>query len=77
MTRRRVKRKQDVDDKKEGVGDKDDDSSDDAEEESDRPEESEDDREDDREDDSDNEASSQEECEANGGTWSEERQLCY
>lgn len=52
---------------------KDDDSSDDAEEESDRPEESEDDR----EDDSDNEASSQEECEANGGTWSEERQLCY
>ena len=56
---------------------KDDDSSDDAEEESDRPEESEDDREDDREDDSDNEASSQEECEANGGTWSEERQLCY
>ena len=52
---------------------KDDDSSDDAEEESDRPEESEDDR----EDDSDNEDGSQEECEANGGTWSEERQLCY
>jgi hypothetical protein len=52
---------------------KDDDSSDDAEEESDRPEESEDDR----EDDSDSESSSQEECEADGGTWSEERQLCY
>ena len=56
---------------------KDDDSSDDAEEGSERPESSDDDREDDREDDSDNEASSQEECEANGGTWSEERQLCY
>ena len=37
---------------------------------------SEDDR--DREDDSsDNEAGSQEECEASGGTWSEERQTCY
>ena len=32
----------------------------------------------DREDDSsDNEAGSQEECEASGGTWSEERQTCY
>ena len=37
---------------------------------------SEDDRE--REDDgSDNEVGSQEECEASGGTWSEERQTCY
>ena len=42
----------------------------------DKEDDSEDDR--DREDDgSDNEASSQEECEASGGTWSEERQACY
>ena len=57
--------------------DKDDDSEDDRDrEDGDAEEVSEDDR--DREDDgSDNEASSQEECEASGGTWSEERQACY
>ena len=57
--------------------DKDDDSEDDRDREDGGAEEvSEDDR--DREDDgSDNEASSQEECEASGGTWSEERQACY
>jgi hypothetical protein len=35
------------------------------------------DREDDREDESNEPATSQEECEANGGTWSEDRQQCY
>ena len=33
--------------------------------------------EDDREDESDESATTQEECEANGGTWSEDRQQCY
>ena len=33
--------------------------------------------EDDREDDSNEPATSQEECEANGGTWADDRQLCY
>ena len=57
--------------------DKDDDSQDDRDREDDGSEDgSEDDR--DREDvGSDNEAGSQEECEASGGTWSEERQTCY
>ena len=42
----------------------------------DKDDDSQDDR--DREDDgTDNEAGSQEECEASGGTWSEERQTCY
>tara|TARA_Y100001970_G_scaffold169988_1_gene207778 strand:+ start:18204 stop:19418 length:1215 start_codon:yes stop_codon:yes gene_type:complete len=36
-----------------------------------------DDTEEDREDQSNDSATSQEECEASGGTWSEERQLCY
>ena len=35
------------------------------------------DREDEREDDSNDSATSQEECESNGGTWSEDRQQCY
>ena len=43
----------------------------------DREDQSEDDREEDREDESDESATTQEECEANGGTWSEERQQCY
>ncbi len=57
--------------------DKDDDSEDDRDrEDGDAEDGSEDDR--DREDDgSVNEAGSQEECEASGGTWSEERQTCY
>ena len=57
--------------------DKDDDSEDDRDrEDGDAEDGPEDDR--DREDDgSDNEAGSQEECEASGGTWSEERQTCY
>ena len=37
----------------------------------------EDDREEDREDETDESATTQEECESNGGTWSEERQACY
>ena len=57
--------------------DKDDNSEDDRDrEDGDAEDGSEDDR--DREDDgSVNEAGSQEECEASGGTWSEERQTCY
>ena len=57
--------------------DKDDDSEDDRDrEDGDAEDGPEDDR--DREDDgSVNEAGSQEECEASGGTWSEERQTCY
>jgi len=57
--------------------DKDDDSEDDRDrEDGDSEDGSEDDR--DREDDgSVNESGSQEECEASGGTWSEERQTCY
>ena len=43
----------------------------------DREDQSEDDREEDREDESDESATTQEDCEANGGTWSEERQQCY
>ena len=35
------------------------------------------DREDDEDQESSNEVSSQEGCEANGGTWSEDRQICY
>ena len=57
--------------------DKDDNSEDDRDrEDGDAEDGSEDDR--DREDDSSvNEAGSQEECEASGGTWSEDRQTCY
>ena len=43
----------------------------------DREDQSEDDREEDREDESDESATTQADCEANGGTWSEERQACY
>ena len=35
------------------------------------------DKDEDREDDSNESATTQEECEADGGTWSEERQACY
>ena len=44
----------------------------------DKDEDREDEREDeDREDESDESATTQEECETNGGTWSEDRQHCY
>ena len=43
----------------------------------DKGEDREDEREDDREDETNESATTQEECEANGGTWSEDRQHCY
>ena len=57
--------------------DKDDDSEDDRDREDGVVEDGSEDDPDPEDDGTDNEAGSQEECEASGGTWSEERQTCY